>query len=509
MLIRNKIVRDTVFLTFIQLFLDSFSLLLNIFITRRLGTSAIGILSLTGSFMVLIGMVSNGNAFLCISRLVSEEHGKKSGNPNKILLYGLIMCSILSIISGGAIFLFSERICIGFFKSSTMCRPVRLLALMLPIGAYSACFKGYFNAGRTVKITAFADVLEFAVKSAVIAVSAMTVKTASEGAVCNIMVSGIIAGNLTSLITLAVIYFRRREASKYRASISLAKYLSLALPIMAGSCLTSFLSSANDALIPLTLRQSGSSVRESLSQFGVFEAIVIPTIFFPSVVMCSLSGIVVSETARAKANRIEGRIKHIAESLIEKTLIFSVISAFVLIRFGGEIGRLQGGGDLAGYMITIISPVIPFIYLEIVLEAMIKGMGMQAFSSLNYLAEYVVRISIVLIFVPRIGFYGIVLSYYASNIVGNVSRIVKIFRTVRPRLNFFKIIILPVIYAFLTMESIELLFGILNIKVEKVACMAAYTALWLALYCTLICGWRTKKVGVYAKTEKILGNTDC
>ena len=30
---------------------------------------------------------------------------------------------------------------------------------------------------------------------------------------------------------------------------------------------------------------------------------------------------------------------------------------------------------------------MPFIYLEIVLEALIKGMGKQNFSSLNYLAD--------------------------------------------------------------------------------------------------------------------------
>lgn len=93
MIIKNKIVRDTIILTVMQLFLDSAALLLNIFITRQLGTSAMGILSLTGSFLILIGMVSNGNAFLCISRLVSEEIGKKNGNPNRILKYGLLMCT--------------------------------------------------------------------------------------------------------------------------------------------------------------------------------------------------------------------------------------------------------------------------------------------------------------------------------------------------------------------------------------------------------------------------------
>jgi len=488
MLVKNKIIRDTIFLTFIQLLLDSSALLLNIFITHRLGTSAIGILSLTGSFMLLIGMVSNGNAFLCISRLVSEEYGKKNGNPSRILLYGIIMCAFLSIMCGIIIYIFSEKISMGFFKNNAMCKPIRLLALALPIGAFSACFKGFFNAGRTVKITAFADIIEFAVKAAVICISTLAIKVPTDAAVCNIMVSGIIVGNLTSLITLFILFLKKHKFHKGSPSISIKKYISLAVPIMAGGCLTSFLSSANDALIPITLRQFGSSVKESLSQFGVFEAIVIPTLFFPSVVMCSLSGIVISETARASANNLVNRIKSIAENLIEKTLIFSILTSFVLMRFGNEIGRLLDGGQLAGNMITIIAPVVPFIYLEIILEAMIKGMGMQAFSSLNYLAEYIIRISIVLIFVPIMGFYGIVLSYYASNIIGNSSRLIKIFRTVKPDLKFRRAFLFPLIYAFLTMQGTEFMFRLFKINCCNIAALSVYIIIWSMLYIIMTSG---------------------
>ena len=42
-MIKNKIVRDTILLTIMQLILDSAALFLNGFITRRLGASAIGI----------------------------------------------------------------------------------------------------------------------------------------------------------------------------------------------------------------------------------------------------------------------------------------------------------------------------------------------------------------------------------------------------------------------------------------------------------------------------------
>ena len=95
-MIKSKIIRDTALLTFMQLALDSAALLLNVFITRRMGASAIGIFSLMGSFLGLAGILSNGNAFLCTSRLVSEEIGRRGGSPVRVLFHGIKLCLLLS-----------------------------------------------------------------------------------------------------------------------------------------------------------------------------------------------------------------------------------------------------------------------------------------------------------------------------------------------------------------------------------------------------------------------------
>lgn len=179
----------------------------------------------------------------------------------------------------------------------------------------------------------------------------------------------------------------------------------------------------NDTLIPMTLRQFGDSTSRALQQFGTFEGIVIPVLFFPSTILCALSGILIPEVARANAAGNRERVCRLTERVIELTLIFAVLISAVLLKYGGVIGRCMDGGELSGRMIRILAPVVPFIYLEIVLEALIKGMGKQNFSSLNYLAEYVIRICVVLICIPLFGFYGIVASYYTSNVFGNCNRL--------------------------------------------------------------------------------------
>ncbi len=426
-MLKNKIIKDTLLLAVMQIFLDFSSIFLNSFITRRLGAAAVGIFSLMGSFLGLAGILASGNAFLCTSRLIAEELGKPNGNPNRILLHGIKVCTILSVSTSALVIFFSEDLAVRFFgteTASSVIFAIRLMPAALISGSLSACFKGYFNACRKASTAAIGDILEFIVKSAVIVFMTFT-----GGNPCQIMIVSIISGNIVSLVFMLFLFAKERGCKcSHKGSLNFRQYFQLAFPIMFGGLLTSVLSSANDALVPVCLRQSGDTQEQAFAFFGVFEAIVIPAIFFPSVIPCSLSGIVVTETARASAAKNTDKIRRMTARLIQYTLIYAFISAVLLFVFGNQIGRLLGGGETAGKLISAIAPVVPFIYLEIVLEALIKGLGLQAFSSMNYLAEYVIRISTVLIFVPQSGFLGIIISYYASNVFGNISRLVKVIR---------------------------------------------------------------------------------
>lgn len=428
--IKNKIIKDTIMLAVMQIFLDFSAIFLNSFITRCLGASAVGIFSLMGSFLGLAGILASGNAFLCTSRLVAEESGRTNGNPHRVLFHGIKMCIFLSVTTSFLVVFFSENLAVRFFgteSAESVIFAMRLMPVALISGSVSACFKGYFNACRKATVSAIGDILEFLVKSVIIIAMALS----GSFSACQIMIVSIISGNITSLLYMLFLFAKEKNTgfSHHGAgTINFRQYVKLAFPIMFGGLLTSALSSTNDALVPICLRQSGDSQEQAFALFGVFEAIVIPAIFFPSVIPCSLSGIVVTETARASAKKNNERIKSMTAKLIQYTLIYATFSGAFLFMFGGQIGDMLGGGDIAGQMISAIAPVVPFIYLEIVLEAIIKGLGLQGFSSLNYLAEYVIRISAVLILVPKMDFTGIIISYYASNIFGNTARLFKVIR---------------------------------------------------------------------------------
>ena len=480
---KRNILKDTVLLTVIQMLLDGLSLLLNAFMTKHLGTEAMGVLTLTGSFFRLASMIAGGNVFLCASRFISEELGKEIRNPKRVLMYCLAVSLGLSLLVSLMIILFAPWCGMHFLKNPDLTSPVRLMAVSLPLVTITACLKGYCNACCKTGICASADAVAFLMHTVLTACAVWFMHPDTHAGICYMTAYCTIGSELTTLLFLLFCLPKCRTEATGTASVSLRKYIMLAVPVMAGSALTSFLSSANDALVPITLKQSGNSGAEALSQFGIFEAIVIPVLFFPSTVLISLSGILITETARENSACHKRRITCMAEKAVQKTIIFAVFVTEILILFGDEIGEFLGGGITAGRTIALIAPVVPFIYLEIVLESIIKGTGEQAFSSLNYLAEYIVRISCVLIFIPIMGFYGIVLSYYASNIFGNVSRILHVIKKTGMEFSPVKLFGIPVFSAVLSAELMMMLFHVIHIVPEgHIFSMIIFSALCCPVY---------------------------
>lgn len=419
----RSIRKDTIKLTVIQFAIECLTLWLNLWITRKAGSAAVGMIALMGTFFQFASVASGGGGYLCASRFVSEELGREKGSPEGILRYGVGFSLLLGLPVSVGIMSAAPFIGERFFQSSEMTLPVCILAIILPVGGITACLKGWCNAVCRVSLSAFSDVVEFIVRMSVLCMYLFRAESADVHSLCVVLALSMAAGNIVSLIILLWDFISHRMKSRSKPSRNFRTYLRFAVPVFLGGCLTSALSTANDALIPVTLRQSGSSAESALAQFGIFEAIVIPVLFFPSTILCVLSGILLPEAARAAAAGKKARLQYLAKRALSFTMLFSVLVSAVLLVFGGVIAELMGAEPLSGRMIRLLAPVVPFIYLEIILEAIIKGTGRQKFSSVNYLAEYAVRISVVLVCVPIMGFYGIVLSYYMSNILGNSMRL--------------------------------------------------------------------------------------
>lgn len=433
---KTSIAKDTLLLTGISLFLQGLSLVLNIYITKTLGAVNVGIVTLIGTFYGLAAVIAGGNIFICTNRMVSGEMALENGNYQKIFTYAMIFCQTLSITVTGIIFYFADFIGAELIKMPESASAIRILALSIPVGTISNCIKGFFHARRNITPPAIVDCIEFIVRIMLLVFFIQFFIVSGKISVYLGFALAVTISTVVNMVLMTILFCCEDiKKSENKASMSFGKFLLMSFPIAMNSYIISILGSANDALIPLTLKQFGNSTADALSKFGLFEAIVLPVLFFPSVIVQCLSCILLPEISRANAEGNENKVRHLTKKALRRTLYYSIIVMVVMLCFGGKIGELMSNGELDGGIITVMAPVIPLIYVEIVLEGILRGLGKYTFSTLNYTIEYIVRISVLLICVPLIGFPGIVVSYILSNVVGNFSRFKTIIKIIDVKLS--------------------------------------------------------------------------
>ena len=457
---KRSMLHETAVLSIFSVSLQTLGLLLNIFLTRQLGAASVGALTLMGSFYGLAAVLSGGSGFISTSRFLSEEIGC-AGDPRRVFRHAIVFCMTLSTACAAGLMLTAPLWISRLADTGATLLSVRLLSLTLPAAALCACLKGRCYAYHRIYAPAVGECFEFLLRACVTAFCAVFLIPEGKLSIMTAFAWSVFAGQCGAVLFLLTVRVPD-TCGDACCHLTFRRFICLSLPIIGNACLVSLLSAANDALVPLTLLQYGSSTQEALSQFGEFEAIIIPTLFFPSVIQCCMSGLLVPELARARAADDSRGICSLTQRVLEQTTAYSLYIILILMQFGVQIGTLLGGDRFVGEILCVMAPVVPLIYLEIILEGVLRGLGKQNFSSLNYLAEYTVRISVLLICVPLFGFYGIVASYLACNVTGNAVRIFFVLRSTGLRPRWGRILLRPAFALVLSWQITALVLAVLR-----------------------------------------------
>lgn len=485
----NRIARDTARLTIVSLILQGLGLWLNVFISNKLGTASVGVMNLIFSLFSFIMVLANGNIFISTSRFVSEEIGAGNGNITRIMKlsagFSLILSSAFAILSFGLARLIAHRL-----GAPELAMSVKIIALSLPPAAFGSCIRGYFNAIRDVKIPCVGDIIEFAAKW--LSLTCGVVFLLDRGFSIYIVIScSILIGEVISCV-----YYIAKYLPEYRRFSALPKgeprivrissYLKLSLPIVAGGYVQMIMSSLNEALVPVALLKYNASAERAMSEYGMFEAMIIPAVFYPSVILSSLSNIIIPEIARANSSGNVERVCHLVRKTLSRAFAYSFFVSGMLLVMGENIGQVLCPSDsLVSETLVKMFPVVPFIYLEIVLEGIIKGLGRQNFSTVNSLCEYIIRIVCVIVFVHLYGFTGVLISYYASNVYSNIVRIIFVFKVTKIRFEPFTYIVKPFVICFFCCQLSTALTRLLtysSVIFETAVCLCTAGIIFILLY---------------------------
>lgn len=294
-----------------------------------------------------------------------------------------------------------------------------LIAIGLPFIALSSVINGYFSAVRKTYKSAISQVLELTIK---IFISLFLLKYYFTQNVETICVYLIIADLISEVFSGAFLYLLYTfDIRKYFTRQTLKEdfkkaILKITLPVAVTSYIRSGLSTLKQFIVPRRLLAFGLPYTIALSEYGKITGMALPVIMFPIVFIGSFSLLIIPEFSSLLAKGYQKRIRYIIKKIFIITSIFSIAITIILIYFSNSLSLyLFQNIDCAVY-IRLLSPLIIFMYLDNIIDNMLKGLNQQTQVMTCNIVDLLISICLLYFLLPSIGIPGFIITIYVSEI---------------------------------------------------------------------------------------------
>ena len=298
---------------------------------------------------------------------------------------------------------------------------LRILAPSLPFMAVAGALRGCFLARRRVEPNVTAQLVEQLVRMGVAAFALSRLAAWGAGYACGAVLIGNTVSEAVSCLLMAA--FARRETAFRPAAGDPARgftrreLFGIALPVCGSRLLASALQAMESSLIPLCLTLYLGQRTAAVTQYGAVKGMAMPLIFFPFSVLAALSGLLMPEIARAGARRDTTARERLIHTAMTLTGLFAVLAGAGLVLFGEPLAVLLYREEAVGQYMRVLGFIAPFMYLESMVDGILKGMGEQLATFRYSVLDSALRILAMSALIPRYGILGFFGVMAASNLL--------------------------------------------------------------------------------------------
>ena len=380
----KRLIVNTALMTSASLLMRCIAMGFQGYLSGRIGAAGIGLYQLVMSVELLASTFAISVIRFAVTRLVSEELGMgRAGGVHG----AMVRSALYALIFGSAAMLlltrFAEPVGFLWIGDARTVMSLRILAFGLPCLALSSVISGYFTACGRIWKPSLVHLIE---QCAVVVFVALFLERAPEGDIelsCAAVCAGVTASDILSLALMLAFYLgdRRKYGSRTGESIRLTgRMLSVALPLAVSAYARSALSTLEHLLVPRGFRKSGLSADAALAGYGVIQGMAMPVLSFPSCLLSSLAENVIPELTGAQVRGEREKIRREVRSLLTMSLLFAIAVAFALFVTSDFIGSALFASSEAGKYIRLLAPLIPAMYVDMVVDGCLKGLGQQVWS---------------------------------------------------------------------------------------------------------------------------------
>ncbi len=450
----------------------------NVYVAEKIGSEGMGLLTLTSGIYGFAITLATSGINMATVRLVSAslpygdnivDFDKRSNIcVKRIMKNGLCYCLFFGTIAFFLLFFFSKPIGTYLLGDVRTIPSLRLMSFSLVPIAISSMLNGYFCAVRRVYKNVIVQFCEQGAKIAVVSMLLITIAPAGLEYACIAVVAGGALSEGVCVIISALLYIFDRKIHKpksqeipynvskkgcfiakgrenLRIRAEETKIIPIALPVGISAYVRSALSTIEHLAIPWGLKKSGLNSASSLASYGILHGMVFPILLFPSAVLGAFSSLLVPELSSSMARNDEKRIKSIVSRVFSVSLLFAMGVSGIFISFSYEIGTfLYGSSDTCEY-IRLLAPLIPLMYLDGAVDAMLKGLGEQVYSMRVNIVDSLISVALIIILLPVFGIKGYVAVIFITELINTSFSILKLINITRIKTPILNWVIKPLI----------------------------------------------------------------
>jgi len=427
----NKFVSDIIITAVISLFLTVTGMIFRVYISNTAGAECMGLYQLIYTLYIPACTVAASGINLATVRMISANEAKKECKDKSIMKCCFGYSFIFGCFALLLLFILAEPAAKYLLKNESASFCLKVLSFGLPFLSAASAINGYFTAKRKIIKTMAIQITEDFSKIAVTVILFNFFKEQSAQTLCSVLVFGSAAGEIISCIIAIIFYIfeKKTDFTCEQNTPHFKKLLSIALPSAISLYIRSGLSALENLLVPFGYRKFGYSEKETYEHIGVFRGMVFPLMMFPSTLLGAAAKLLVPEISYAYEQKDVKKIESIAFKTIYSTLLFSFFVSGVFLFFSNELCMALYKNEESGVILMLLSALVPIMYLDGIVDAILKGMDQQLATMRYSIIDSALSIVLIIFLLPRFGVRGyIVVTYITSalNAFLGISRFIKI-----------------------------------------------------------------------------------
>jgi len=466
--LKNAILKGTILLTITGLITRVLGFYYRICLADALGAEYLGIYQLVFPVYGICYTLYASGIQTAVSKLVAEENSRGNVTLTSCLMRRSMLLAFGISLTLSVLVYFGAEPCARYFLMEVRATDsLRILSLVFPFCAVTACINGYYIGCKKTAVPAFTQLLEQVVRIALVLYLVTLPSFSNEESRCLAAVIGLVLGEVASNIFNSIAYRMHRtkllrHASPCETTGLTKRLLALSMPLSLNRLIINILHSVEAVFIPGMLRLSGLTNSDALSLYGILNGMAIPFILFPSAIPNALSVLLLPAVSENLDEKNRPRLQQCVGNAVKYSVIIGLFSTAVFFYFGQEIGNAVYHNPLAGDYIRILSPLCPLLYLSTTLGSVINGLGKPHLSFFTTVAGLLARLAIIVFVVPKTGIYGVLIGLLVSQLISTLFDTLLVLKYCKAFPPVSEWLVLPALFAFLPAQLFVLLYRFLQ-----------------------------------------------